>query len=365
MTNSTSPQDRPKKTLIIHIGDHKTGSTSIQLALAQQRVSLKGYSLFYPAKLANNVLRAQCLAYGEANTPAMRQKAAKPLRKLADRVRMSEADFVVISAEELEIVKAELFHDIVQTFFIDTADEIRIIGYVRPHAPRLLSSFAERTKIGVLRVLSRTLEEFAAVKQLDGEFIYLQRFLAWRRMFGENFLLRPMIRSELYQNSVVKDFVHHAFGGVEFEISGTGAANESLYLEDLMRLKMLQKEIRDARDLRLKLGWEFSRLLGTLPPSPTRTKLQLHRSLAQDIHDTYMDDARAMDLMFFDGRPLMETELQRAVETARDQPQSTDPKDHFTASELRSLEIMSKLIAGLLANKDVDWPSFLHQKREL
>jgi len=363
MTKPISPQDRPRKTLIFHIGDHKTGSTSIQLALAQQRVTLKGHSLFYPSKLASNSLGSQCTAYGAAKTPQKQRKTAEPLRKLADRVRKSNADFVVISAEAFETVKVELFRDIVQTFFADTADEIRVIGYVRPHAARLLSSFAERTKVGVPRTLKRSLDEFCALKKDEGEFIYLPRFSAWRQMFGETFLLRPMIRDELYRNSVVEDFMHHAFGGIAFEISGTDAANESLCLEDLMRLKVLQKELRGARTLRLRLGWEFSRLLGTLPPAPTRTRLQLHRSLAEDIRATYQEDARAMDQTFFDGRPLMETELRRAVETARDQPQSTEPEDYFTASELRSLEVMSKMVSGLLDNKEVDWPAFLHQKR--
>lgn len=363
MTNPISPQARPRKTLIFHIGDHKTGSTSIQLAFAQQRVTLKDHSLFYPAKLASNILGDQCIAYGAAKTPKMRQKTARPLKKLANQVRASEADFVVISAEALEGVKAELFQDIVQTFFADTADDIRVLGYVRPHAARLLSSFAERTKVGVPRTLRSSVAEFVGNRQAGGELNYLPRFSAWRQMFGENFLLRPMIRDELYRNSVVDDFMHHAFGGIEFEISGTDAANESLCLEDLMRLKVLQKELRGARNVRLKLGWEFSRLLATLPPSPTRTRLQLHRSLAEEIRATYQEDARAMDQAFFDGRPLMETELRRTVETARDQPQSTEPEDYFTASELRSLEIMSKIIAGLLANKEVDWPAFLHQKR--
>ncbi|TDE34248.1 hypothetical protein [Antarcticimicrobium sediminis] len=363
MTDPISPQDRPKKTLVFHIGDRKTGSTSIQLAFAQGQVSLKGHSLFYPSKLAANALGTQCTTYGDANTPQMRRQAAKPLQKLADQVRRSEADFIVISAEAIEGVKVELFHDVVQTFFADTADDIRVIGYVRPHAARLLSTFAERTKVGLPRALENSLDEFCTLKKDEGEFIYLPRFSAWRQMFGENFLLRPMIRNALYRKSVVDDFVHHAFGGIEFEISGTEAANESLCLEDLMRLKVLQKKIRRARDLRLKLGWEFARQLGTLPPSPTRTKLQLHRSLAEDLRATYQEDARAMDRAFFDGKPLMETELQRAVETAVDQPQSTEPEDYFTASELRSLEVMSKIISGLLENKEVNWPAFLHQKR--
>lgn len=363
MTDTSSMTDRRPKTLIFHIGDCKTGSTSIQLALAQRRVALHGHSLFYPAKLAHNALAAQCINYGKATSREARQKAAVPIQKLAARVRRSDADFTVISAEVLETVKPALFQEIVAHFFADTAEEIRVVSYVRPHAARLLSSFAERTKIGIPRALAGDLNSFVAQKAADREFQYHPRFTAWRAQFGGRFLLRPMIRTELHRHSVVEDFLHHVFGGIGYEISGTDTANESLCLEDLMRLKVLQQQLQTSADLHLKLGWEFARLLATMPPPPVRSRLQLHRSLAEEIHSTYLDDARALDRDFFDGAPLMANELQHAVDAALDQPQSTEPADHLSPSELRSLDIMSRLVASLLENDEVNWPAFLHGKR--
>ena len=352
-----------KKTLIFHIGDHKTGSTSIQLAFAQKRVTLDGHSLFYPARLASNVLGDQCLNYGAAKTPQAQRKAARPLKNLAAKIRAAETDFVLVSAEALESVPAALFHEITETFFADCADEIRIIGYVRPHAPRLTSSFAERTKVGVPRALQSSLDQFVANKKSGGEFIYLPRFTAWRTAFGDNFLLRPMIRGALHNGSVVEDFIHHAFGGNPYQLAGEDAANESLCLEDLMRLKVLQAHLAAPRDLRLKVGWEMARLIATLPPPQTRTKLRLHKALAEDERATYLDDARAMDQTFFDGVPLMENDLSAAIDKAGDAPQSTDPADHLSASEIRGLELMSAMVKSILENDEVNWPSFLHQKR--
>lgn len=352
-----------KKTLIIHIGDHKTGSTSIQTAFAQRQVKLHDHSIFYPAKLANNVMRDQCRNYGAAETPEARELAAQPFRRMANRIRKSNADFTLISAEALERIPAALLHEIVDNFFAKVVDEVRIISYVRPHPGRITSTFTERTKVGVPKALSSTLEEFAERRKADGEAEYLPRFAAWREHFGDRFLLRPMIRAHLRDGDVVHDFTHHAFGGIPFEIRDASAVNESLYMEDLMRLKVLQMNLRMPRLLRLMAGWEVYRLIGQMPPPATRTRLQLHRSLAEDIRDTYLQDARDMDRMFFDGKPLMENELQAAVDKAIDTPQSTDPADHLPASELRTLELMSRMIAGLLENKDVDWPAFLHGKR--
>ena len=352
-----------RKTLIFHIGDHKTGSTSIQLAFAKQLINLQGHSVFYPAKLARNVLGEQCLKYGRAETPEARQTAAKPIAKLAQRVRDSQEEFTLISAEAFETVPAALLREVIDTFFADTADEIRIFCYVRPHAARIASSFAERTKAGVPKTLKTNLEGFAQRRKEVEEFIYLPRFAALREHFGGAFTLRPMIRSQLHQGDVVSDFVHHAFGGIPFTITGDSEANESLCLEDLMRLKVLQAHLKAPQDLRLKIGWEFSRLSGQLPPPAQRTKLQLHKSLAEDIRTTYLADARNMDREFFGGEPLLENELHTAVKKAIPAPQSTAPADYLSGSELRSLELMSGMIAGLLEEPGVNWSAFLHAKR--
>ena len=42
------------KTLIVHVGDHKTGSTSIPNAFASGRVTLPGHSVLYPGNLDHN-----------------------------------------------------------------------------------------------------------------------------------------------------------------------------------------------------------------------------------------------------------------------------------------------------------------------
>lgn len=351
-----------RKVLILHIGDHKTGSTSIQLAFAKGLVRIKGHSLCYPAKLASNVLGGQFRAYDKAITPSARTEAAKPFQALAQRIRAADADFTLISAEELEGVSPRLLQKVLSTYFADLADEVRIVAYVRPHAARITSSYAERIKIGIPRVLKNTLEEFGTQRIAAKGFVYTPRFTALRKEFGAQFLLRPMIRDQLHKGSVVEDFVYHAFQGLDYEIAADDAANESLCLEDLMRLKVLH-QIVNLPDLRHRLGWEFSRLLGHLPPPPSRTKLKLHKSLADKIHAAYLKDARALDAAFFGGAPLMENELHAAVKTAIPEAQSCDPSAYFSPSEMHTLTLMSHMVAELLKAPSVNWPTFLHEKR--
>lgn len=361
---ATAP-DRRHKTLVIHIGDHKTGSTSIQMAFAQRQVVLENQTVTYPARIAHNGLKPHFNAYMATGRPKARRKAIAAFEALASSIRDADTDFCLISAEAFETVPPPVLHDIVSRFFAPAADEVRVVAYVRPHAARLLSSFAERTKIGLRDVMSGTLESFHASMLDAGRLTYHPRFAALHRLFGDAFLLRPMIRGQLYRDSVVDDFVRHAFGTDAFRVEGQGQANESLALEDLMRLKVLQSHLegRQPHRPRHALGWEFARVVEGLPPLETRTRLRLHRSLARALHAAYLDDARAMDREFFAGQPLLEAELDAVRETAADLAQSIDPADYLSASDMRSLSILSEIIAGMLENDGQKWPVFLHGKR--
>lgn len=355
---------RPK-TLVFHIGDHKTGSTSIQYAFAAGRVVLQNHSVYYPASGINsNMLPPHFEAYEGTGGPDARDKAIKVFRKLGQQLKSAKEDYCLISAEGFELVNPAVFREVLETCWATQTDDIRIIGYVRPHAARLLSDFAERTKIGGPRVMTGNLATSLQVLGNEGRLPYFPRFSAWRKQFGNRFQLRPMIRNQLVEGDVVHDFVHHAFDRDGFDLKGGTQANESLDLTDLMRLKVLQRHCQDKPPkMRHTLGWEFARVIATLPPPRIRTKLSLHKALAAEIHSSYLQDARAMDQAFFAGQPLLEGELNTALERAVDEPQSIMPEDHLPESEIRSLTILSEIISGMLENKGEKWPPFLQRKR--
>ncbi|RME96791.1 MAG: hypothetical protein D6773_16685, partial [Alphaproteobacteria bacterium] len=164
------------KTLIFHIGDRKTGSTSIQNVFAQKQVRLKGRRVFYPAQLSHNPLRQHFLAYDDPKDPAAHDRAVAAFEALAGRVRNARADFCLLSTETIESVDPAVFHKVLTTHFGDVADEVRIVGYVRPHAARFLSSFAERTKLGIPAVLKGSLDSYFDQVRADRRFLYLPRF---------------------------------------------------------------------------------------------------------------------------------------------------------------------------------------------
>lgn len=71
------------RTLVLHIGDHKTGSTSIQHAFVRQQVLIDGIAPFYGVPLNHNHLLPPFKA---VLAEPQGQKAQKQLSKLAERM---------------------------------------------------------------------------------------------------------------------------------------------------------------------------------------------------------------------------------------------------------------------------------------
>lgn len=367
VTVPPSPAGSPRrKTLIVHIGDRKTGSTAIQTAIAKQQVALEAGSIFYPARLSHNWFKPHFRAYAEGAKPALRNKAAAAFDRLAGRIRDSSDDICLISTETFESAPPAILHRIVTTHFAPVVDEVRVIAYVRPHAARLLSSFAERLKSGGKSVVEGDLEGFFEQFHKAGRLDYHPRFSALKDLFGDAFTLRPMIRSQLYRGSVIDDFIRHGLGTGAYELHGGDRANESLDLVDLMRLKLVQEiliERHPGKQPRHAFGWEFARVLAHMPPPDTRRRLQLHRALADRLHAACLADARALDRDFFGGEGLMQAELDAARDTAVADRQSTDPADYLSPAEIRTLTVLAQILSGMLSKGGQDWQAFFNSNR--
>jgi hypothetical protein len=360
MAKDAAPVTKKHKVLIFHIGDPKTGSTSIQATLAGGHVSLASGTIFYPLKMDFNAYRSRTLEFHSTDV-ARAEAAERAFKSLARRIKASDADYVILSGEAIWQVPAYQFKAVVERFFRDAADEIRIIAYARPHASRFLSSYAELTKAGRALALSESLEDNHRSMAARRSLMYAERFATWKASFGDEFVVRPLITDELYNGSVVDDFLSVALDTLDFEVSIVDVFNASPMLGDLMRIKHIQRILEPEVEpiVRLRLGWEMNRILARLDPTEPGARLQLHKSLALDIQSTYVNDARIMDREYFGAASFFEDQLQAAVNDAIETPQSTEPADHLSPTELRSLEAMARLVTRLVGLGDVDWARHL------
>lgn len=349
------------RTLIFHIGDHKTGTTTIQHAFATRLVRIGGVQPLYTASLSHNHLPQLFRAVLRDRNSPTAEKGRQVIAGLAAKIAASDAPICVISAESFEGFDPAGLRRILDEHFAGLFDRIRIIAYVRPHLQRFVSGYAERTKIGIL---SGDMESFFQTCLAHDVFRFAPRFRKWRKVFGADFVLRPFVRTALIDGSLMTDFIRSAVGDVPFTVDPTDNQNESLSLEDLLRVKYLHAQIKGRSEkFHHNYGWALTRMLGDMPRPETATRIRLHRSLAERAAEHFRPDARRLDEAFFPADRFLEQALSDDVAAACELPQLATAEAMFSPSEMRSLDMTGRLIAEMLDNGKTPWAEHFHRRR--
>lgn len=352
-----------RRKLLFHIGDRKTGTTTIQNAFATGKVSLDGGRILYPGRMAHNYLYRHFKLFVAEGRLLPGKPGFPGLARIAERLQQGNYDVAVISGEDFEDSKPRDVFKVLSAFMLPHVSDHAVICYIRPHAGRILSSYAEQLKIGLF---SGTVDNFAKRISTNGRFHYARRVEEWVKVFGTHYCLRPMIRSELAGGSVLQDFIATGFGpDAPIKFGAVAPANESLCLEDLVLVRLIQDSLQSRNfNVRVEMGRALAATFGTLARAGTKgTRLRMHRALAEGIRLAYREDAETLDATYFRGRPLFRTELDRAVDEALPTAQSLDPADHFNAETLRALSVMAEQINAMLDHQNGPWFDFLFSRR--
>lgn len=328
--------------LVFHLGDRKTGTTSIQSILAAEAWEAAGESICYTARFNHNPLANKL----QQNANDLKQQFVRIRQQLSK----SAAKIGVISAEDFEIVDPEVLRDALKKYMPKMLGQIRLIVYVRPHADRLVSTFAERSKKGLFM---QSLSAMHDRTEESGMLYYAPRLRKWREVFGDRYEVRPFVRSELLNGDVVQDFFSFALGTSDFKITQPTQANESLSVEDISMMRLLHQTFRNDQtssmvDQRKAFGWYMSEHLGRIP-SVGGTKLRMHKALAKKVAKTYREDAEILDREFF-GRPVFVPALEAAPSKAIDEPQSLRAEDHFSPEDIRRYQAFASILQHLMAS---------------
>ncbi|WP_069301109.1 hypothetical protein [Neptunicoccus sediminis] len=285
--------------LVFHLGDRKTGSTSIQKTLTDGLWNSDSRSLYYTANGHNGPL-AKALATG-ANADMIQQRFANLGQRLTRHA--SEADVAVVSSEGFEDVAPKTLKLALEAYLPDYADSVRLIAYVRPHGARVLSGYSEQVKRGQS---VGSLESYFSEGMALGRFDAFPRLSEWRDVFGAAFTLRPMIREGLYQNCVVQDFLRYALQSEDFSLSWQPDSNPSLCSQDIAMLRDIHQQLDGAGVSPAQAGYLGAALGEQMAehPNPDGQRLQLPEALAEQVIAGCKQDAAALDQMFFDGTPM-------------------------------------------------------------
>ncbi|CUI01651.1 hypothetical protein [Leisingera aquaemixtae] len=331
--------------LLIHTGDPKTGTSSIQSVLnaGAWRCST---SRLVPQRHLNNAPLANALKADAG--PAFVQAQFGGLR---DWFASRGGGTGVISTEFLSRRDPHRLRAVLTEYFPGLP--VRTISYVRPHASRAVSAYGQRLKTGTF---DGSLPEFCRFISSVPTLYYAKRFPAWRQVFGSGMILRPFVRSELRDGDAVSDFLYHALGTGDFELLPLDTVNEALSVAELSGLRLVQQVLRGqelADHHRLAVGGALQRKLSAAAGRSGEKPVLDHVS-ASHLLTAFRADAQALDSQFF-GKPVLEEELLRSHGTASRTGQDFSPEAHFSPPKRARLDKAAARIAALIGKMPKAW----------
>lgn len=342
--------------LTIHVGDPKTGTSSIQYALR------KGLIDASPQRIAawkqpNAVALAKVLRSGDS------EKQAERYGEVHDWLTGCGTEHAVISSElfagpgsTIHQQMPKTLHKALAAHVPEHAQSTRVVAYVRPHASRFLAAFIQRTKTGGIFYDVKTLFE-ATVKSdtLD----YAERFGRWHAQFGDRFILRPFIRSELRNGDAVADFATTLLGETPFRITEDVEENVAVPLHSLAGMRVMHrrfKQVGVGRIGRKILGGAMANTF--LPMGPVQgEKPMLDRATVEALIRAYAADAKRLDETFFSA-PLMQESLEKSIDKTADHPIDLKPSLYFTQAKKQQLIAISEEIGRQVITPPNLWPRY-------
>ncbi len=199
--------------LFLHIGMHKTGTTTLQNTLSAHRSLLAEHGINY-LDLGANHSRPLYSMFAEhpetyhANRRAGLSDASEAAAYNANNkarverlLTANNALVTIISGEDLSLLKKDAVPRL-KAFLARYFDTLQVIGYVRPARAFINSLCVQAVKGGA------TLEHLV---QKPPSPDYQWRFNKYRQTFGKDSVrLRLFERSQLAQNCIVADFIQMA-----------------------------------------------------------------------------------------------------------------------------------------------------------
>ena len=224
-----------KRECIIHIGMHKTGSTSIQASL-HQNLDSETFS-YLDIGPRNHSVSIVSLFAKKKFLPALKKRGFTKKNMIDFKLSTKDKlinnliecnDVMIISGESIPALllnELEEFRDFLYQYF----EKITIVAYVRTPKSYIESAFQQRVKGGLNKLDIDTLYPK-----------YRERFEKFDLVFGrENVKLWKFDPKSFSEGNVVMDFCNRL--GIEMKSESTIRVNESLSKEALSLLYIYRK----------------------------------------------------------------------------------------------------------------------------
>ena len=239
---------RRRRRLILHIGDYKSGSTSIQQFLRRNKDLLAENGIYFPCEKSayymqwgQHVLLATALTGRGVHWLTEESAKLPPLEILTqfrNDIDKSPAHTVVVSSEAFfGLCRAPHLTRQVMNLFPDF--DPTVIVYIRRQDAHLVSGFQQRCKRGRRHPFNQWKR---IIERRSG--FYLRRLKSWEKAVGrENVIVRPFEVEQWKDQNLIADFIHAAGipEAVDWEIPSR--RNEGMGLESVLMLQRFNRWI--------------------------------------------------------------------------------------------------------------------------
>ncbi|MEH6585334.1 MAG: hypothetical protein V7720_02190 [Halioglobus sp.] len=241
MTDSDTCEIESTRTLFIHGGMHKTGSSAIQRYLYEHldHPTFEYLSAGRP-NASNIVLEAFHSRLGDIpryKTRMQTQEALQSLRvnarnRFKKRMALTQKPNVILSAESFSLLNKDectsLMAEVSKVFSV-----VKLVLYIRPVRPRVESAFQQKLKIRFVELEHKVRPSFR------------QRIAKYDDIFGkENVIIRAYDPSNFPGGSVINDFL--AVVGLNIQVDSSPRANVGLSLPAVQLLYVYRRQFQTA-----------------------------------------------------------------------------------------------------------------------
>jgi hypothetical protein len=342
-----------KPDLILHIGTTKTGSTSIQYMLNQNRESLLRQGAYYPATPGEH--RHLHLATAFAASPAL---VAEPDNALwqgkapADFIASYLVEFeaeirtlpesvsrVIISAEQFSMfqrthVEIGSLHDFLAPHFA----RMTVLVYLRRQDAHFASAYAQFLRAGNVH-----LPEMDRLNSFHHDYDYADLLARWSRVFGEE-SIKPRIFERLpgQRFDVVDDFAQACGLDLSNTLANPGRnKNISINFTGQHVLLELGRLLQESTGRRAAGGTTWQRISESLAATSPGTGWQPTRGQARAFMQAYETTNESVRARWF---PEKQSLFSRNYDHLPEEPQKFDPLAAFTVANAAWL---NSITAGL------------------
>jgi hypothetical protein len=289
--------------LIIHVGNHKTASTSMQKCLREKSYEVDD-DVYYPETVGGPVQYNHNYYIRSLRTEHQTDRFGHLLNLL----RNTDRSKAVISSAAYAYFHGSDLKDHVEEYYRPLARNIRLIKYIRPHLSSLVSSYTELVRIGLF---SDTIYNLLESPMGNRMVLHHDNPRSLKRYFGESVEIVPMIPEALIGNDPVTDILHRIFRDHKVKIKRSHTDNIMVSAQHLSVIKELQASNFGSEDDKKGYGYEYSRSLSDIWSPENSVKFQISKASAKKFSvgkNGLLEDALRCDRFLFD-QPYLEKAL--------------------------------------------------------